>query len=235
MSDRKDLPAVGLGRLHKPDDRDQKFLTTSLQLEAPTITKKSYRTGPILDQGNTPHCVGYSGYQWLYTSPVRNKKMGFGPSDLYKEAQKVDEWEGEDYDGTSVRGLMKVLKTKGYIPSYYWAFNVKAASDFILTKGPMVFGTVWTYDMFFPFKHKDGRTYIKAGDMNDIVGGHAYLIQGVNKTLKCPDGSVGAFLGTNSWGKSWAKNGHFYISFKDMEALMGEGGEAACATEIKIT
>jgi hypothetical protein len=33
---------------------------------------------------------------------------------LYHEAQRIDEWPGEDYDGTSVRAGMDVLRTEGH-------------------------------------------------------------------------------------------------------------------------
>jgi len=37
---------------------------------------------------------------------------------LYREAQRVDEWEGEAYCGTSVRAAMDVLRTQGHAPTY---------------------------------------------------------------------------------------------------------------------
>ena len=33
---------------------------------------------------------------------------------LYHEAQKIDEWEGEDYDGTSVRAGLDILRKRGH-------------------------------------------------------------------------------------------------------------------------
>ena len=33
---------------------------------------------------------------------------------LYHEAQKVDEWPGEDYDGTSVRAGLDILRKRGH-------------------------------------------------------------------------------------------------------------------------
>lgn len=62
------------------------------------------------DQGSDPHCVGYSlsrAMSWL-------NRQFYDADWLYHEAQKVDEWSGEDYDGTSVRGGCRVLNAQGH-------------------------------------------------------------------------------------------------------------------------
>lgn len=239
MDTPQNMPALpfGLGRLYKPDERDHKFLIRSLVgEELSPLVHKHYSTGPILDQGASSKCVAYAGYQWLVSSPVRNKFMDFGEDQLYTYAQQNDEWEGESpaYEGTSVRGLMKAFKNLGYVSSYYWAFNVADCTSFILQHAPMVFGTTWTKTMFSPFKYSR-RTFITVGSLapNNVAGGHAYLAHGVNRGIPCKDGSLGAFLCTNSWGKNWGNRGHFYISFSDIEKLLAQDGEAACAMEVK--
>jgi hypothetical protein len=62
------------------------------------------------NQGQAPHCVGYSlsrAMSWL------NRRF-YDADWLYYEAQKVDEWDGEDYEGTSVRGGCRILNTVGH-------------------------------------------------------------------------------------------------------------------------
>mgnify|MGYP006891290300 CR=1 FL=1 len=86
-------------------------------------------------------------------SQKASRKGGVAPFDttfLYNEAQKIDQWPGEDYDGTSVRAGAAVLKSKGYISGYNWAWDVETVVNALLTLGPVVVGTWWTYDMFFP-------------------------------------------------------------------------------------
>ena len=63
----------------------------------------------IYDQRETPRCVGYSGARAL------SIQVGYrlDPNALYAEAQRADEWPGEDYDGTSVRAAFDVLRTTG--------------------------------------------------------------------------------------------------------------------------
>ena len=58
-----------------------------------------------------------------------------------------------------------------------------------------------------------------------FVGGHAYLINGVDLNKK-------VFRIKNSWGKSWGLGGHAYISFNDMTRLIRENGEICLATEV---
>jgi hypothetical protein len=171
--------------------------------------------------------VEYSGRQWLYSNPVRNAVLGpFGA--LYGECQKVDEWPGEDYEGTSVRALFKVLQGKGYVEKYGWAFDVGTVADWIIQKGPIVLGTDW----FSGMMDTDEQGFIHASGY--AVGGHAYLAKGVNRKKVCPDGTLGAVRLINSWGLGWGQYGYAWISFRDMQTLLDRDGEAATALEIKL-
>jgi hypothetical protein len=216
------------GRLPSIDSRDRRYLMKRHIEEAPTpvYNIRHWGTGKVMDQGQTPHCVEYSGRQWLYSNPVRNVALDeFGV--LYRECQKVDEWPGEDYEGTSVRALFKVLQAKGYVETYGWAFDVQTTVDWVLMKGPVVFGTDWFSGMMdtdeYGFIHASGYA----------AGGHAYLCKGVNRIKQCPDGSVGAFRIINSWGKGWGQYGHAWLSFKDMAMLIDRDGEVATALEMR--
>lgn len=128
---------------------------------------------------------------------------------------------GNSYDGTSVRAGAKVLQTKGFIESYLWAWDVNTVIQAVLEKGPVVVGTEWTYDMFFP--NIDTAIIKPTGNS---AGGHAYLINGVNTKKKL-------FRIKNSWGRVWGNKGHAYISFDDMDKLIRNQGEACLAIEIK--
>ncbi len=71
------------------------------------------------DQGSQGACVGFStsrAMSWL------NRKK-YDADWLYHVAQTADEWEGEDYEGTSVRAAAEVLRTIGHKP-YGRAINL---------------------------------------------------------------------------------------------------------------
>jgi hypothetical protein len=62
------------------------------------------------DQGNEGACVGFSESRMM--SQLNRKR--YDAEWLYHQAQKSDEWPGEDYDGTSVRAGFDVLRTIGH-------------------------------------------------------------------------------------------------------------------------
>ena len=215
-------PEHGLGRLHAPDDRDMQFM-----LERPRaagIDSRYWITrGQAYDQGNTSQCVAYSWVRWLTTNPVTNKPLPFGP--LYTECQRNDEWPGEEptYEGTSVRAGAKVLQAKGLISSYRWAFSAETVITHVLAVGPMVVGTTWTRDMFYP----DADGFVRPTGRS--VGGHAWTIIGASR-------SKGAVRAINSWGPSWnpEHKGRFWVSFEDLDKLLADRGEACAAFELRV-
>lgn len=219
MSDVTDLGRKGLGRLPASDERDAQFrLLVPATVDLPSY--KYYSTGPVLDQGAYPHCVGYSWRQWLSSALLKTKTGPAAPY-IYSEAQKVDEWPGEAYAGTSVRGGAKVLQTLGHIDSYVWAWDANTVKNFILSgQGTAVVGTNWYEDMFTP---KDG--YLIPTGSN--VGGHAYLLVGFSQDRN-------AFRMINSWGRVWGEAGRAWIKYEDMARLIAEDGEACTAYEKKV-
>lgn len=211
-----------LGRIAALDIRDKRFSLPTRKM--PTSGYKYWYTGDPWDQGYSSECVAYSWLKYLFASPVRNIKVAKECRDFYRLCQQNDEWPGENYDGTSVRAGAKVAQQQGYIEEYYWAFNIEAAVNHVLNTGPMVVGTDWYSKMFNPI---NGYLVIGGG----IVGGHAYLIKGVNVSKKNPDGTKGAFRIFNSWGR-WGQNGCAWLSF-DIFRFLLTNGEACTANEIK--
>jgi len=217
-----------LGRIMVEDERDNKYqIKSMLPKQSPGIDYKYWWTnGWWGNQGYLPHCVAYSWSHWLAAGPItqnKSRKGGRSPIDtdyLYSEAQKIDQWPGEDYDGTSVRAGASILKQNGYITAYNWAWDIDTTVNALLTLGPVVVGTYWTYDMFFP----NEKGLIKAS--GNPMGGHAYLLDGVNVKKKL-------IRIKNSWGRDWGKNGFAYISFDDMDSLIKQYGEVCLATEVE--
>ena len=208
------------GLIFKRDKRDEKYNLAKLSLNPSGV--KAYKFwsdgGWNGNQGDKPHCVGYAFAHYLVSSPVNQY---VDPDGVYTLAQYVDDIDGEDYDGTTVRGAAKVLQNLGFISNYYWAKSLSDIIDAILLVGPVVVGTHWYGDMCTP----DKDNYIKVG--GNLLGGHSYLINGVNEAMSY-------FRIKNSWGKSWGLNSHAKISFGDFEVLMDkENFEACVATEAR--
>lgn len=178
------------------------------------------------------------GIKYLTAYPINNHPKE-QPEDIYRECLKVDEWEGEDWDGgTSVRALFKVLKRLGYVSEYKWAFDAETVVNHLLTRGPVVMGTDWTRDMFTP----DVRTgYISATGPNE--GGHGYTLVAANRKRRNPDksdehpeGTIGAVRMVNSWGREWGpQHGRAWLTFSDLDKLIKADGEACVSTELKIS
>lgn len=214
----------GLGRERRWDERNKDFALPRKSVPR-DVRSRTWFGGPVLDQGETPMCVGFAGWGWLRGGPVLNKP-DFTPQELYHWAQQKDEWDGENYEGSSTLGLMTVLKDAGYINGYQWALDADTLLAWVLTKGPVVVGTNWYEEMFSP--RKDGFLVLDG----DSAGGHEWRVVGANRDKKCPDGSRGALRMVNSWGTSWAQNGRAWISVKDMQRLIQEDGEAVTPTEV---
>jgi hypothetical protein len=62
------------------------------------------------DQGNEGSCVGFACSR---LSSLHNRTR-YGGRWLYQEAQKIDEWPGEGYEGTSVRAGFEILRSVGH-------------------------------------------------------------------------------------------------------------------------
>jgi len=211
-----------LGRHYIPDIRDRNYLIKDkLNIKPTSITIRYWEDNEWWgDQGNTPMCVGYAWAHWIEDGPITHGGVPpiVPPQLIYSEAQKVDEWPGENYDGTSVRGAAKYLQKSGKIKSYLWAYDLNTLVNTVLNVSPVVVGTYWYLRMFYP----DKNGLIKIG--GPIAGGHAYVINGVDTTKKL-------FRIKNSWGRQWGQGGHAYISFSDMERLIKLDGEICLATE----
>lgn len=208
---------AGLGRLQATDPRDSAYKLP--KPSAGAIEKRYWITRGQLDQGGTSQCVAYSGVRYLTTNPVVNKPID--PAELYQACQRVDEWPGEDYDGTSVRALFKILKQRSYVSEYLWSWSADTVIAHVLAVGPVVVGTTWTIDMFMP----DRWGFITF--TGQPVGGHAWTIIGASRQKQ-------AVRMINSWGPGWGQNGRAWVSFSDLDALIKDDGEACTAKELRV-
>lgn len=186
-------------------------------------TPRSYTWGLnlVLDQGHEGSCVGNGFAHELAAKPVIIKNVDEPLAvKIYNLSKQLDEYDGENYSGTSVLGGAKAATQLGYYKEYRWAFGLDEMVMAVGHKGCVVVGTNWYTGM----DHMDGEGFIRA--TGTIRGGHCYVIRGVDIKHK-------AFLGTNSWGAAWGQNGAFKISFEDMDKLLREQGEC-CIPVLRV-
>jgi hypothetical protein len=215
------------GRIVSVDFRDRQYLLRPKLAARSTRTSRYWSPSTVLDQGDTPQCVSYAGEAFLKSGPVLNLQYKI-PQNLYDQCQSVDEWAVTPHDGTSVRALFKILQSHGYVTEYNWAFDIDTVVQFVLERGPVVFGTDW-YDSQYDVVSRD---FIQISDNAQVVGGHAYLICGVNTIMGCPDGSTGALRMQNSWASDWGDYGQAWMSLRDATRLLKDWGEAATSAEL---
>lgn len=229
-----------LGRIHLPDERDDQFLMTTAAQddEGEEALGRGWRywwqDGWWGDQWYTPQCVAYAWGHLLEDGPTTQAPRApqreavinaqgqaiISPAQLYAEAQTIDEWPGTDYDGTSVRAGAKILVRQGLLAAYEWAWDVDTVVEAILTRGPVVVGTTWYEEMSTP----DSQGVIHAE--GDSVGGHAYVLNGVNRETE-------VVRIKNSWGRGWADEGNALLRLEDLDALLRDYGEACLPIEVE--
>jgi hypothetical protein len=207
----------GLGRLPSPlDIRDYRLAAFIPPLKGNLSGSKSWDfPSEPLNQDLTAHCVGFAMADFGINLPVQTMYTNQDGHDFYYKCKVVDGAPGKE-DGTSLRAAAIVLRQLEKIPSYAFAATTDEITYWILNKGPMIAGTKWTADMFFPNTDNIIRP------TGDVKGGHGYLING--KT------SDGFYHIQNSWGE-WGVDGGAYISISDFEILLRNDGEAIAAVE----
>lgn len=225
-----------LDRLPSWDPANENYPIRSVLSPADsTLTKRLWMNGKITDQGSEGACVGFSWTVEAMTSPWRvrlgpnwqyphytNMPNDFGRK-VYRRAQKVDEWAGENYEGTSVLAGVKTLKSLGLISEYRWAFDMADIRDTVLTHGPIVLGINW-YDGMYDTRNS-GLVTISG----DVVGGHAICLTGYDnsRVLTGESQAYELYRWRNTWGLDYGDGGSGWIKARDLQRLVfDEGGEA---------
>ena len=175
---------------------------------------------PVLDQGETPHCVGFAGAQWGNTLPINDKFVNEDGHRFYY-ACKVFDGEPNEENGSTSRSLGKALKAAGRLNTYAFAASIDEAVQWIMTNGPVLFGTDWYTGMFNP----NSRGFVEP--TGNIEGGHMYLAIGYN-----PLTEVIEYL--NSWSDMWGINGRFYMHKRDAVKIFANQGEGLVAVELPL-
>ena len=117
LRDREYMPPPNTLAEQFPADRDiQKYLGNY------------HKANLVLDQGQEGACTGFglacviNYIRWVRDeAPTTHESVS--PRMLYKFARRYDEYEGEDYDGSSCRGALKGWFHHGVCREKYWRYN----------------------------------------------------------------------------------------------------------------
>jgi len=212
------LPEPRLDRRKQFDERSRSFGIRPLLAAADTPRKpRSYtwRCLRNLDQQAEGACVGFSFAHELIARP--GEVPGITAAEaraIYKHAQTLDPWDGDNYSGTSVLAGVKAVQAlyPGKYGSYRWAFGMHDCLLALSYIGPVVLGIDWYTGMF----NTDNNGFIEP--TGNLAGGHAILCNGINVREEY-------VTLTNSWGKQWGTNGSCKISYAGLDALLMAQGE----------
>ncbi len=155
------------------------------------------------------------GHAWAHEAAARpvvrsvDSALAFA---LYREAQRLDQWEGEAYSGTSVLAGAKAMQARNLLTEYRWAFSLEDALTVVSRRGPAVLGINWHSGMFRP----DADGYLRV--TGEVVGGHAILLRGVNVRSR-------SVLLHNSWGQEWGRASTARMTWEDLGLLLAADGE----------
>lgn len=220
-------------RIPQFDERSRNFPVRALLASSVRRRNKTWKTANPTDQGREGACVGHGWTTEALSTPIRvdlNRLKAQTPripdefaQFVYKAAQKIDPWEGEDYSGTSVLAGVKVLQSLGLVKEYRWCFSTDDVVDTVLSKGPVVLGIKWFSGMY---SAPDGVLSVSG----NVVGGHCITAVGYRVASPKLNGEDGVLL-QNSWGADWGVNGQALIRLSELDRLLQDQGEACVPTK----
>jgi len=233
-----------LDRVYELDLNSLKFLVArSIETLRTHAYPRSYTwdVGVWLDQGQEGACVGFGFAHELAARPVPVAGLtnDYARTQIYWEAQKIDEWGGGSYpgavpvyEGTSVLSGAKICTQLGFFSRYEWAMDAREIADGIGYTGPAVLGLPWYQGMF----STDANGWIHRS--GQLAGGHCVAAIGVKIVYKTwvsrlfsrkwdnVDFDRSYVTLHNSWSQSWGVNGRARLSLRDLDALLAEQGDA---------
>jgi hypothetical protein len=207
-----------LGRHVEHDPQSRAFSAGTAAVK--TVTYQ--RHCAAFDQGALGSCTGNAMAGVLMTSPLWVPGRSLLEADavaLYKAATKLDNIPGNyppTDTGSSGLAVMKAATQAKFITGYAHTFSLAQLLGG-LTMMPGILGINW-YDSFDSPK-ADGECPFTT--TAKVRGGHEVQLFGIDTKKQ----RVWCY---NSWGATWGgrKNGTFWLSYKSLDRLLGEQGDA---------
>lgn len=219
------------------DERSRGFSVAGVvDTSKPLVARRWSAFSPPLDQGSEGACVGFGAAgavnvhrlaAAIVEHAARRSPAELAPElldagdalELYRAAQTLDEWPGEEYSGTSVLAGMKAAVAAGLVGSYRWAFGTRQLAHAIIELGPAVIGVPWLSGMYAT----DARGVVQV--TGEKVGGHCLAVVGFDPAHPLTGGP--AFEWLNSWGPAYGRDGVGVIPAGRLSWLLAGAGEAA--------
>ena len=232
--DAMDNKQVNLDWKSRHDEKSKQYSIQSYLNNKRVVKRKVFwEEGIVLDQGSEGACVGFG---WMGNilsnpnAPLPQPQVAQANSiarGYYQRAKKIDQWPGEDYEGTSVLAGAKIILEEGLIDSYRWCFGIDDVRTSIITTGPVVIGVPWRSGMYST--NNAGIVSVSG----NLVGGHCLVITGYDPAMKIGSETVEVFRWRNSWGNDYGINGSAYIRATDLSKLLSVDGEACVPIKTK--
>lgn len=198
------------------------FISAEDRRRAAAVVNKVWDLPAVSDQGNTPHCVGYAELNNGNCEPVQDGWANDMGDTLYYKAKEYDNEPNQENGSSTLSGVkafMFYARLEGAEgQKYAFASSIEDIKVWVLVKSPVVTGTDWHNNMFYP--DSNGVVHLGGG----IAGGHEWLIIGYDR-------ATDMFLAANSWGPGFGINGTFSISATDYAELMKDQGDAVTMIE----
>ena len=212
-----------------PDNRDFIYQPALIEL-AEFIDPQVHTRRNVLDQKSEGACTGFAvaaAINFLYQRA--NRDVQVSPRMLYEMAKRCDEWPGEDYDGSSLRGAINGWKNMGVCEDADWPYRV-GPNKGSLTVARAKKARSHTIGAYYRLKPEISHFHAAMNEVgvvavsakvhkgwdnpkNGVIdyhkttdGGHAFVIVGYNDK---------GFWIQNSWGKDWGDNGVALWTYED--------------------
>lgn len=190
--------------------------------------------GTIRDQGSEGATVGFSVAYALQAEIKKkfNRSAEISARGLYVMAKKYDEFEGENYEGTSVTGALKAARTAGAYLESQWPYHGSAPNPAVkapyritghkdlgtnleaivqaLKSGKIPIATL-TITSDFDNPSEDGRVIVRT-PLKEL-GGHSMAIVGF-------DQEKAEFKLANMWGTKWGARGFAVLRDTDLKKIL---------------
>ena len=219
------------------DFRDRLYAPTLCDV-APEVPLEQYleRGVPVLDQENEGACTGFAlasvANYLLRSRTVGPDRRAVSPWMFYALARRYDEWPGEDYEGSSIRGALKGWHKHGACADRFWGRKGALPGATGTKRDPFVDGLLRPLGAYYRVDHRDlvamhtaitdaGILYA-SGDVHGgwddvapdgkivqqkaILGAHAFAIVAYDRK---------GFWIQNSWGDDWGRQGFGHLSYDD--------------------